>query len=127
METKQEYTRLRKAGWTAHTALRAAKIRTRFAALEHAGIVRFDVLEDSEPYMHGDVGDESETNARIERDGLYGIQVSTGCEACGSWNAVDAVWGFIGNDWRDSGYDVDLMESAIESVEKSTPAGHTHD
>ena len=117
-KTQRDYARLRAMHWTAREALRAAKIRARFEALEHEGRVRLDVLEDEEPYDHGDMGDEKATNERIERLGLYGIQTSVACACCGAWNVVDAVWGFIGQDWRDSGYDTDLMDSAIDAADE---------
>lgn len=123
-KTRRDYARLRAMHWAAREALRAAKIRTRFEALEHEGRVRLDVLEDDEPYQHGDLEDEKETNERIARLGLYGIQVSVGCECCGSWNAVDACWGFIGEDWRDSGYDTDLMDAAIDAAAKQREHRH---
>lgn len=31
------------------------------------------------------------------------------------WQRADSVWGFIGDDWKDSGYDVDVMSAALDA------------
>lgn len=53
--------------------------------------------------------------ARIERDGVHGIesQFWNGVE----WEHADSVWGFVGDDWRDSGYDADLMSAALDELD----------
>lgn len=48
---------------------------------------------------------------RANRDGMTGIvgQYLTN----GKWIHADSVWGFIGDDWKDSGYDLDIMSETI--------------
>lgn len=48
---------------------------------------------------------------RIERDGVWGVVGEVKCKACGAWEIVDAVGGFVGDDWKDSGYDTDVLEA----------------
>jgi hypothetical protein len=31
------------------------------------------------------------------------------------WQHADSVWGFIGDDWKDSGYDVDIMRATLDA------------
>ena len=115
MNVRKEYARRRALGWSASYALQCAKTAARFADLEGEDRVRFRVEPDHMPFEHGDMGDEKETNERIDRDGLWGIVSERRCSKCGSWHHVDSVWGFIGEDWRDSGYDTDVMQAAIDA------------
>lgn len=50
---------------------------------------------------------------RAERDGCVGIigEYWNGDE----WVHVDSVWGFIGDDWKDSGYDYDVMDATLKA------------
>lgn len=50
---------------------------------------------------------------RINRDGITCVigQYYNG----ESWVTVDSVGGFVGDDWKDSGYDLDIMESTLEA------------
>ena len=59
---------------------------------------------------------------RIERDGVTGIiaQVRT---ALGKWIEVDSCWGFVDDDWRDSGYDLDAMEAALDYLDSGQADG----
>ncbi len=53
---------------------------------------------------------------RADREGVYVI-VGQVFDAYGDheWHTVDAVHGFIGDDWRDSGYDTDVMSVAMDA------------
>jgi hypothetical protein len=119
MNVRKEYARRRALGWTAIYALQSAKTAARFDELKWDDRVRFRVEPDHSPYEHGDMGPkfEAETNARIERDGLWGIIAEYRCPHCGAWTVADAVWGFVGLDWLDSGYDTDVKQSAIDALE----------
>jgi hypothetical protein len=111
-----EYTKLRDAGWRATDAMRAARIRERFSRLEAQGRVQLLCEYDEGPYQHGDLEDEDETNARIDSEGLYGlVALAVGPEERAE--VVDSIWGFIGYDWQNSGYDTDLMLAACELAE----------
>jgi hypothetical protein len=38
----------------------------------------------------------------------------------GEWETVDSVWGFIGDDWDQSGYDADIMRGAMARADHET-------
>lgn len=111
-----EFARLRAKGYHAREAFRDAKINVRFAHLEREGLVRLRHEPDTEPYLMGDIEDEAATLERIEHNGVWGIVVDVCCPCCGAWKYVDAVWGFVGDDLQDNGYDADLKETAIEEL-----------
>lgn len=130
MDIRKEYRRLRGIGWTATEAFRAAKVRTAWEYAESAGIVSLEVVPDDSWLTFDDLmGDtfnraanpdipesrmareEKAERERFERDGVVGIVAKAHGEH------VDSVWGFIGDDWKDSGYDVDLMAAALAVVE----------
>lgn len=51
---------------------------------------------------------------RVNRDGVWGI---IGEYFDGeSWQHADSCFGFIGEDWKDSGYDVDIMSQTLDAV-----------
>lgn len=51
---------------------------------------------------------------RVNRDGVWGVigEFFDGEE----WQHADSCFGFIGEDWKDSGYDTDIMRSALEQA-----------
>jgi hypothetical protein len=51
---------------------------------------------------------------RVNRDGVWGVvgEFFDG-EA---WQHADSCWGFVGEDWKDSGYDTDIMHSTLEQA-----------
>lgn len=53
---------------------------------------------------------------RINRDGVWGVISEYKCPACGSWKTADSCWGFIGDDYKDSGYDLDVMEETLNKL-----------
>ena len=52
---------------------------------------------------------------RINREGVYGVvgEYWNGEE----WEHVDSCWGFVGDDWKESGYDVDIMSATIKAYQ----------
>lgn len=125
-DTITRYNRERKLGFSAKCALQNAKTREKFKRYECAGLVRIRIEPDLERYdeSYVDTWDcsskkkdriKKEIFAKLERDGAWGIIA----EACVNerWMEMDSVWGFIGEEWRDSGYDVDLMMAAIDCIE----------
>jgi len=40
------------------------------------------------------------------------------CDACGAdrWDHMDSCWGFVGDDWKDSGYDIDFKEAGLRKI-----------
>jgi hypothetical protein len=123
-----EYQRLRGKGWRAADAMRAARVNVAFDEAEEEGLVRFRVEPECEPYdsSYVDTWEESPARAqrikrelddRIERDGHWYIAADVLCCAeHDHWSRVDGVGGFIGEDFIDSGYDVDVREAALHAV-----------
>jgi hypothetical protein len=60
--------------------------------------------------------DKEDFIEKVNRDGVWGIISQVKCTCCDSWLTVDSVWGFIGDDWKGSGYDLDCMQSALEKA-----------
>ena len=122
MQQKAEYKRLRGLGISGQQAWRAAKVAVRFNELEAASLVRLRTHGDEDPSTCLDFdGTDAQRKAvakRIDNEGCYGIIAEARCPGCGGWRQVDAVWGFVGDDWRDSGYDHDLMGAAVRSVDE---------
>ncbi len=143
MNAKQDYARRRKLGWRALEAWRAAGVLAAWTYhgghvcfgdgchdCHEGAAVRFRVVPDEhmtwedlkgdgyDPKANPDIQPstlERQEKAEIERcdnAGLWGI-VSEAWTLAG-WEDVDSIWGFIGSDWIDSGYDTDLMSSALQ-------------
>ncbi|MCK9468877.1 MAG: hypothetical protein M0Q49_05620 [Porticoccaceae bacterium] len=64
-------------------------------------------------------GHKCDEARRTNAEGVYGIYSEIRNRVTGLWSRVDdsAVWGFVGNDWHESGYDMDAMSAAIEAFE----------
>jgi hypothetical protein len=128
-QTAREYARYRALGYTATDALRSARINTLFEAAEDSGAVKFEVVYDQEQYDDSYLDTWSDIHKtkrehlrkqlwnRIEREGTYGIKAYALDPYTYLLVEVDSVWGFIGNDWKDSGYDVDVKNSALQAVQ----------
>ena len=106
------YSRERSLGFQAHAALRNARIRYLWEEMQARGVVALRVVPDDNPDLSWA---DKETIERAGSDGVWGLSAEYRCPCCGSWVVTDSVWGFIGEDWRDSGYDTDLMASAMEA------------
>jgi hypothetical protein len=54
---------------------------------------------------------------RVNRDGVWGIvgEFFDGEE----WQHADSCFGFIGEDWKDSGYDTNIMASTLEQAKNT--------
>jgi len=139
------YAQARHAGFHAQAALRDAKIREAFEWGEYHETVRliarsqeFGVSEDD---LFGDTYNEDLNAAtvpggvrtiraehkaavdRVERDGVWGIVGEYKCPTCGAWTHADSVWGFVGDDWQFSGYDVDVMAETLERAKHGCEKG----
>lgn len=57
---------------------------------------------------------KKELRARIESDGVWGLVGEVKCKCCGAWEIIHAVGGFVGEDWKGSGYDEDTRKAAEE-------------
>lgn len=139
-EVRDEYRRLRGLGFTAQWALHDAVANVRFDELHGRGFVRIRALPDHLHTTDRDIDDLAGTHAtphqlrelrrRVETDGIFGIISEHRCSCCKSWIVADSVWGFIGDDWKDSGYDADLKRAALHQYteewlnqRRRTPAG----
>lgn len=137
--TLREYKRLRALGWRAGEAYRAATIKRDWRIFEcgefdspEIGCVRLQIVADdcnSYDDVYGDMFNpkanpdipparlERERKAeedRIDRLGVVGI---IGEYWDGErWQHAESCFGFVGDDWRDSGYDVDIMRATLDAV-----------
>jgi len=123
-----EYRRLRALGWRASEAIRAARINVLFDDYEAQGLVSWRVVADWTPYDASYIDTwhdvrpsereriKRETYARVNDEGHWAV-VTLARKACGELHDVDSTCGFIGDDWRDSGYDVDLRAAALLACE----------
>ena len=127
MNVHQEYRRLRAIGWRACDAMRDARTAVEWEKAERAGLVRLGVVPDEEMYDDSYIdtwGDNQATCeklrkklwAKIEREGVYGLLAEV--RVNGQWDTVDSCWGFIGDDWKDSGYDADLKRAALCALDE---------
>ncbi len=125
-KVQSEYFRLRKLGFQAKWALSSAKSNIRFDELESDGLVEFKLEPDEcadwdnlvgdcyNPQVNTDIQEsklKEQERAEMDRanqDGVWGIVSLVNNEQ------IDSVWGFIGDDWKDSGYDSDVKQSAID-------------
>ena len=143
------YQDVRKAGWTAQSALRDARTRYAFWRREapdylksgdsHNCVrlrVEWDHLANAEDLMGECYCPRANPDipaSRLERQKKEFLQRRADCGAVGivgeywdereqAWVQTDSVWGFVGDDWKHSGYDTDIMQSALDARTKSVRA-----
>jgi len=137
------YRQQRDKGFSASHALRIARTLSQWDALQGEEVfegepvsdqcnIRLLIVPDNEVYDDSyfdtwEISDDqkekirAELWARIEREGVWGITGQyrvCSCDECGNpahWEDVDSVWGFVGDDWQDSGYDTDVMQGTIDA------------
>lgn len=99
-----------------------------FEELQAEGKVRFRVVSDSNRYddsfLESQGLTEEELNEarkdlrkRIENEGVWGIVGQVACPTCGHFETVDSCWGFIGAEWKESGYAADIKDACVRKVE----------
>lgn len=125
---KKVYLNERKQGWQAHIALSHARTSYAWHHLSDAGLVRLMVYEDAEGYDDSFIDtwkdiSEKERNKlhaqiadRINNEGVWGIVGEYKSPHTGEWINADSCWGFIGDEWRNSGYDSDIRASTIRQL-----------
>lgn len=149
MTTRQAYYRQQRAiGWPARQALSNAKTHEAWDELDgeivnefvsdEPGTVRLKIVAEQEIYDDSfiDTWDDSLTTVgytqmtkeqyrswlhdKIERDGVWGMigEFWNGQE----WEHADSCFGFIGEEWRNSGYDSDIMQAAIDAYNATLTA-----
>jgi hypothetical protein len=120
-----EYKRLRSLNYTAKLAYEHACLHEQWEELESNEVVEFLVEYDGEPYDDSYTETEKEKKdlwERIAREGVYNIVGRV--KLNDTWHDIDSVCGFIGDDWKDSGYDYDVKHSAIEAYHNSSIAAN---
>lgn len=116
--------------WT--YAVRKAQVNAHWDRKESAGLVRMTIEPDElcsyddlagdmfNPKANPDINpsliakQEKEFKDRIDRDGVWGIV--TEYFDGEAWQQADSCWGFVGDDWKDSGYDIDAKEAALDAL-----------
>jgi len=143
LEKEKEYRRLRALGWEAGPAYDHAQTLEEWRKLEwnegdnpKPNAVRLRIVPDEiddwdfllgdtyKPECHPDIPvsqierEKTEYLEKIYRDGVWGIvgEIFNGEE----WQTIDSCFGFVGEEWRDSGYDTDIMRACLEAV-RPTP------
>jgi hypothetical protein len=114
------YARERANGWRATTAI--ANARTRLDWETATDNVRLSVLPDDFPDLSF-LDDKqcfpasvaAAERARANDEGVWGIVGQFRCPCCGNWTNADSCFGFIGEDWKNSGYDTDIMRSTLDA------------
>lgn len=137
MKTLQEYYRVqRNHGWNASIAFHYAKTLDQWQRLggevdyegceeETESPVRLRIVPDETMYDDSYIDSWSESDEkknkikeelwdRIASEGVWGI-VGEYRTIDGNWEHADSVWGFIGNDWQNSGYDTDVMSTTLQT------------
>jgi hypothetical protein len=120
----REYWRLRALGWRAQYAFHAARVNVRFEEAERRGLVRF-IRQGDDTMTLEDLAGEGMSERqmldfayRVDTEGAW--YVGTEFQIGGRWAPADSVGGFVGDDWKDSGYDVDMREAALERLAEAT-------
>jgi hypothetical protein len=129
-----EYRRRRAADWSANEAWKAAHTVVAFETAADAGLVRFRVVRDEWTNADelwcptGRPSDDRRVRERFLRQaddwGLWGIVSEVRCPCCGQWTVADSCWGFVGDGWRDSAYDTDVMDAALAKLQENQHASN---
>jgi|SRR5271165_4280039 len=124
----REANRLLAKGWSWPDAMRSARVKAAFKTFADV-YWKLDNVEDQDPYDDSYIDDpkeKKEIRKRVESEGVWGIRSYWRLSenditdegrliVSNEWEEADATWGFINNDWEDSGYDTDLMVSALRA------------
>jgi len=116
-----------RVGHNAEQALHAAKTELLFHSLEQVGMVKLDVRDDydadlswldqTDDQMGGGFERQAKEQKQRAHDyGCYGIVGMYRINESDDWDEADSVWGFIDDDWKDSGYDIDVMATTIDAL-----------
>jgi hypothetical protein len=129
-----EYLRLRRNGCSGSYALRAARTLDAFTDAENDGLVKLECEPECDYYDDSYVDTwehcsqtakdraKKEIADRIDRDGHW-ILVGYYLDTDGTWERADCIGGFIGDDWQDSGYDVDIRQACLDQLEAQAQCG----
>jgi len=117
---KLEYQRLRRRNWRAVDAIRAARINCQWDELEAQDLLRVIQEPEIDWYEFDPSVDskyKSEVEDRINREGYWIYLTQMRMSVDNEWETVDSCGGFIGFDWHDSGYDIDMKLAAIQALD----------
>jgi hypothetical protein len=114
---RREYLSLRADGWRAVDALQHARVVAAFSKRSGSD-VRLTLVPDHDADLsYLDQREFADVRAaeyeRARHAGVWGLKAEYRNEATDQWEETDSVYGFIGDDWKRSGYDADLMRSAL--------------
>lgn len=137
MTLEQYYREYRSKGCLARWAILSA--RTRVEWDKHEGEdVKLDIEPDDTWDMDNLKGDcfdprwinhitperlkqeEKAFEQRVYDEGVWGMVGRAKCKCCGEWHVADSVWGFVGDDWENSGYDIDIMRETLAEIEEAS-------
>lgn len=116
-----EFRRQRAFGNDFRLAVNNAKARTAFVAQAAIGRACLMTEPDGDGYDFSHVGEARAHKAisqRVDREGVWGIVGKFRASSDDAWQDADSVWGFIGRDWQDSGYDDDVRRSVLAALDK---------
>jgi len=118
-------------------ARRSLATRELFEKLESLGLVRINIIPDAHCSMDDLKGDcydvalnastvpggertikaqEKAFEAKVERDGVWGVVGEYRTSADEQWEQADSCFGFVGDDWKDSGTDTDIMYATLKAL-----------
>lgn len=109
------------AEYDARKEWEAGDSRIRIVEMPDCCVEMDDLKGDSfNPDLHDDINrnrlarEEREFEERVSRDGVWGYRAEywNGSE----WIETDSIWGFVGDDFNESCYDDDLMDSALDAL-----------
>jgi len=131
---EREAKRLRDKEWSLPDAMRAARVKAAFDTFDDV-YWRLEAVPDEDLYDDSHIDDPQEKKNlwnRIESEGVWGIKSSWRLSEdpvydppsskhhgklimSAKWEEADATWGFVGDEWKDSGYDTDLRRAAMHA------------
>lgn len=140
-ELETTYRKIRNQGWTASNALSYARTQLEWLKLEgvivHEGdsyddsfesLVRLRIVNDDDlstamnfdcdvKGCKQDCRIHQKEASRIESLGVVGIQGQYRNTLDSEWIIADSCYGFVGQDWEMSGYDVDIMQATLDAFQ----------
>lgn len=118
---RKTYKELRAKGWKASEAKRHAKlyalVNNELDSLVRLAAVADDSFDIDNVAPMADDAEREATYSRVNSEGFWGCVSQFRLSTEDDWIDADSVWGFVGDDFIDSGYDADLLESAIAERE----------
>jgi len=80
------------------------------------------MYDDSYIDTWSDLSEEQRNNVRkeiwelIDQDGVWLLDGQVKCIACGNWESIDSCGGFIGTEWKYSGYHECILKTIQEEA-----------